>query len=103
MPVSRNLIRLDSFSGWLGKRLSEIRSNATSMIDERLRLMSEIISGVQVIKMYAWEKPFSTLVEHARKYSLSHGVMHVRITCTIIRIISERKSDRLDDFRLSKR
>ena len=30
--------------------------------------MNEIVSGIQVIKMYAWEKPFAKLVEVARRY-----------------------------------
>lgn len=32
--------------------------------------MDEIISGVQVIKMYAWEIPFSELITYARKMEL---------------------------------
>jgi ATP-binding cassette subfamily C (CFTR/MRP) protein 4 len=32
--------------------------------------MDEIISGVQVIKMYAWEKPFCALIELARRLEL---------------------------------
>lgn len=32
--------------------------------------MDEIISGVQVIKMYAWESPFAKLIMHARRMEL---------------------------------
>lgn len=32
--------------------------------------MDEILSGVQVIKMYAWEKPFAKLIKIARKNEL---------------------------------
>lgn len=33
--------------------------------------MSEIISGIQVIKMYAWEKPFEKVVHKARSAEIS--------------------------------
>lgn len=33
-------------------------------------MMDEVISGIQVIKMYAWEKPFETLIRIARKAEL---------------------------------
>lgn len=33
--------------------------------------MNEIISGVQVIKMYAWEKPFAKLIAYTRKMELN--------------------------------
>ena len=35
--------------------------------DKRISLMSEILNGIKVIKMYAWEKPFAKLVNQARR------------------------------------
>lgn len=56
--------------GYTGK-LSAIYRKATAMkTDERVRLMDEILSGIQVIKMYAWEKPFAKLIRFARKAEL---------------------------------
>ncbi|XP_043594435.1 ATP-binding cassette sub-family C member 4-like isoform X1 [Bombus pyrosoma] len=55
---------------YTGKLSSKFRSQTAMKTDERVRLMDEIISGVQVIKMYAWEKPFCALIETARKLEL---------------------------------
>jgi ATP-binding cassette subfamily C (CFTR/MRP) protein 4 len=35
--------------------------------DYRIRLLSDIINGIRVIKMFAWEKPFSKLISNARR------------------------------------
>lgn len=39
---------------------------AVQRTDSRLKLMNEIIKGIQTIKMYAWEKPFCAIVEDSR-------------------------------------
>jgi ATP-binding cassette subfamily C (CFTR/MRP) protein 4 len=61
------VVPLQSYTG----KLSAIyRKKTAQKTDERVRLMDEIISGVQVIKMYAWEKPFMKLIKFARKAEL---------------------------------
>ena len=55
---------------YTGKLSSIFRMQTALKTDERVRLMDEIISGIQVIKLYAWEKPFSKLIIMARNAEL---------------------------------
>lgn len=52
--------------GYLGHKSSAFRWKVARKTDERVRLMNEIIQGIRVIKMYAWERPFGRLVKVAR-------------------------------------
>nr|UEO57356.1 ABCC2 [Conogethes punctiferalis] len=55
----------------LTKVTASVRRQVAMRTDKRIKLMSEIINGIQVIKMYAWEKPFQLVVKAARAYEIS--------------------------------
>ncbi|XP_033124996.1 multidrug resistance-associated protein 4-like [Anneissia japonica] len=52
---------------WFGTLFTKFRSKTAILTDERIRIMNEIIAGMRVIKMYAWEKPFSYLASECRR------------------------------------
>ena len=51
----------------MGRVFSRIRLSTALKTDERVRLMSEIVDSIRVIKMYAWEAAFGTMVDDARE------------------------------------
>ena len=55
------------FQSWIGKKFSQLRSETAKKTDIRIRIMSEIIQGIKVIKMYAWENSFAKLAADVRK------------------------------------
>lgn len=57
-------IHVAAYTGGLS---SKFRHMIALRTDKRVRLMDEIVNGVQVIKMYAWEKPFTKLISEARR------------------------------------
>lgn len=50
----------------VAKITTTLRFKIAQKTDNRVRIMHEIISGIQVIKMYAWEKPFAKVVNAER-------------------------------------
>uniref|UniRef100_G3PLJ6 Multidrug resistance-associated protein 4 n=1 Tax=Gasterosteus aculeatus aculeatus TaxID=481459 RepID=G3PLJ6_GASAC len=54
-----------------GRLFSTFRSKTAAFTDNRIRIMNEVVSGMRIIKMYAWEKPFSALVSEVRRKEIS--------------------------------
>ncbi|KAK9869552.1 hypothetical protein WA026_003305 [Henosepilachna vigintioctopunctata] len=50
----------------MGSITSKYRMQVAKKTDNRVKIMSELLAGVQVIKMYSWETPFEAVVEKAR-------------------------------------
>ncbi|CAG2114053.1 unnamed protein product [Medioppia subpectinata] len=82
------------FQVLMGRMSRSIRQKTAELTDSRIRLMHEIIAGMRVIKMYAWEQPFALLVATARKsevkqccYSNFLKGLNLSINFVIIRVI----------------
>jgi hypothetical protein len=47
--------------------LAKNRIQTAHASDKRIQAMDEMIGGIQIIKMYAWEKPYEKFIEGLRK------------------------------------
>uniref|UniRef100_A0A3Q4AMX3 Cystic fibrosis transmembrane conductance regulator n=1 Tax=Mola mola TaxID=94237 RepID=A0A3Q4AMX3_MOLML len=54
-----------------GRLFSKFRNKTAALTDSRIRTMNEVVTGIRIIKMYAWEKPFATLVSDVRSKEIS--------------------------------
>uniref|UniRef100_A0A3P9MIE5 Multidrug resistance-associated protein 4 n=1 Tax=Oryzias latipes TaxID=8090 RepID=A0A3P9MIE5_ORYLA len=54
-----------------GRLFSSLRAKTAILTDERIRTMNEVVSGIRVIKMYGWEKPFGVMVDEVRRMEIS--------------------------------
>uniref|UniRef100_A0A182NL49 Uncharacterized protein n=1 Tax=Anopheles dirus TaxID=7168 RepID=A0A182NL49_9DIPT len=60
------IVIITPIQSYTGTLTSRYRLRTALKTDERIRLMDEIIAGIAVIKMYAWERPFAKLISQAR-------------------------------------
>ncbi|XP_075982875.1 ATP-binding cassette sub-family C member 4-like [Anticarsia gemmatalis] len=77
---------------YLSNLQGTLRGKIAKRTDERVRVMNELLSGVQVIKMYAWEKPFEKLVDKLRKLEVSYILKTsiIKGFSTALSVFSER-------------
>ncbi|XP_022093426.1 multidrug resistance-associated protein 4-like [Acanthaster planci] len=61
-----SMILMAPLQVYTGKLFSKLRSKTALLSDARLRIMNEVISGMRVIKIYAWEQSFGKLVTESR-------------------------------------
>ena len=61
-------IILIAYQTALGKLFKILQDRVARMTDKRLQLMYDVISGIRVLKMNAWEWCFRDLVHGVRRY-----------------------------------
>ena len=52
-----------------------IRAKAATQTDRRLEIIKEILSGIRLVKMYAWEGNFRKLVAQLRRLVVSVSLL----------------------------
>ncbi|KAH9501409.1 Multidrug resistance-associated protein 4 [Dermatophagoides farinae] len=68
-----------------GRIFQLLRTKVAKTSDTRLRIISDIIKGIRVIKMYAWEDHFSSLIDDARNREIIQ--IKYSIICKAINLV----------------
>ncbi len=55
----------------LGRKIGELRRAMTKHTDERVKFMSEILQGIRVVKLYAWEESLAKVIYDIRERELA--------------------------------
>jgi len=83
------MISLIPFNAWLANKMKGLQQIQMKNKDGRIKLMDEILAGIKVIKLYAWESPFIDKVHEVRsremtilkRYSYLNSVSTFTWTC----------------------
>ena len=75
------IIILIPVNKWIGNKLKRIQEQRTKVKEKRIKIMNEVLNGIKVLKLYAWEKSFLKRVTDVRdeeidvlkKSALIHG------------------------------
>lgn len=64
------MIAMIPLSGLIATKLRNLQTKQMKVKDERVKSMNEILSGMKVLKLYAWEPSFEDLIKDIREREL---------------------------------
>ena len=71
---------------WGARKAASYKEKTVDRTDWRVKLMNEIIQGIQVIKMYAWEKSFAKVIGFVRRKEVNaikgSAYIYATLNCT---------------------
>ena len=59
------------YNSIVASKAGKIRNKAAAQTDKRLTVIKEIVTGIRVVKMYAWEWNFRDLIAKIRRFEQS--------------------------------
>ena len=62
-----------AYGSFAAHKAGKVRHQSAAVTDRRLEIMKEIITGIRVVKMYAWEWNFTDLVAQIRRFVYQFG------------------------------
>ncbi|XP_069971268.1 multidrug resistance-associated protein 1 [Penaeus vannamei] len=65
------LVLLVPLTSFLANRVKVLQQANMKFGDQRVKMMNEIISGIKVLKLYAWEGAFSSMVDKIRRKEMN--------------------------------
>ncbi|KAK7065361.1 Canalicular multispecific organic anion transporter 1 [Halocaridina rubra] len=65
------LILLTPINGFVANKIKLLQTSQMKFKDKRIKLLTEIINGIKVLKLYAWEDSFAKQVERIRSDEIS--------------------------------
>lgn len=66
------MIVLVLVQAYLGRLFAGVRRQAVRLTDQRVRLMTEVLRGIRLVKQMAWEAPFAARVAQIRGEEVAH-------------------------------
>nr|XP_039264358.1 multidrug resistance-associated protein 1-like [Styela clava] len=67
------MVLLIPLNGWIASYMRKLSVNNMKLKDKRIKLMNEILNGIKVLKLYAWEPSFEEQVGEIRAAELKIG------------------------------
>ncbi|XP_035824257.1 multidrug resistance-associated protein 1-like [Aplysia californica] len=65
------MLSLIPLNAWVGKKLKKFEKEKSDTKDKRIKIMNEVLNGIKVLKLYAWEKSFLKKVMSSRDQEVS--------------------------------
>ncbi|KAJ3197071.1 hypothetical protein HK101_006256 [Irineochytrium annulatum] len=74
-------------SGVVGSWLNKVQDELMSSMDKRVNITNEVLSGIRIIKYFAWERHFESKIQEARKVEI-WNLVRISIVWVVFGLVS---------------